>query len=78
MPGHGLRRRPISTSVFSPQIEGPGLLLHGEPARAAEEIAVHSSVDAQRYGAFFDFREKVGEYLRKLLNSSPALRRKQW
>ncbi len=68
---HGLRRRPISTSVFAPQAEGPGLLLHGEPSRAAEEIAVHSTVDAERYGRFCEFQKKIGPYLRNLLNTAP-------
>ncbi|MHC5066003.1 MAG: phytoene desaturase family protein [Planctomycetota bacterium] len=67
---HGLRRRPISTSVFAPQAEGPGLLLHGEPARAAEEIAVHSTADAERYAAFCEFQKKIGPYLRNLLNTA--------
>ncbi len=40
--------------VFAPQdpADGPGLLLHHDPALAAGEIEAHSAADARRYGDY--------------------------
>ena len=51
--------------------EGERLTLHGDEARATEEIGRHSSSDAERFGAWRAFLAKVGRVLDPLRRAAP-------
>ncbi len=59
--------------VFAPQdpADGPGLLLHHDPALAAGEIEAHSATDAQRYGEYREFIQRIRRFTRGLFDSEP-------
>jgi len=57
--------------VFSPQIDGPGLVLHGAPGAAAAEIAAHSARDVAAYTKFRDFIARVRRVVEPVLNDVP-------
>ncbi|MCH2133705.1 MAG: NAD(P)/FAD-dependent oxidoreductase [Phycisphaerales bacterium] len=67
-------------SVFAPQRaeDGPGLLLHHDPGRAAEEIARHSEQDAHRYGDYRAFIDRIRPFLRGLLETCPPTPNSIW
>ena len=59
--------------VFAPQHpdDGPGLLLHRDPARAAGEIETHSAADARRYGEYHAFLRRLRPFTSRLFESVP-------
>jgi phytoene dehydrogenase-like protein len=60
-------------AVLAPQdpVDGPGLLLHQDPALAAGEIEAHSAADARRYGDYREFIQRIRPFTRKLFDSEP-------
>lgn len=69
--GHGLVLEEGPAAVFAPQIDGRGLLLRHDPADAFEEIAAHSKHDAESYGRYRAFVDRVGGFVRRLLMDGP-------
>lgn len=65
------RRDPEDDAVFVPQLDGPGLLLHRDAARAAEEVRKHSPKDAEQYRAWRAFLDRVGTIVRGLVDGPP-------
>jgi phytoene dehydrogenase-like protein len=67
---HGLRPRAGRPDVLALDGDG-GLLLAGEPARAAAEIARRSARDAERYAEFRAFVERIGPLVRSFIDEPP-------
>ncbi len=59
--------------VFAPQHpdDGPGLLLHRDPARAAGEIETHSAADMRRYGEYHALLRRLRPFTSGLFDSEP-------
>lgn len=59
--------------VFAPQKsqDGPGLLLHHDASRAAEEIARHSEKDSKRYADYRAFIDRIRPLVMNLLENRP-------
>jgi phytoene dehydrogenase-like protein len=68
---HGLALRERPLPVFVPQRDGPGLLLHRDPREARAELLAHSEKDAESYGEWRAFLEKLKPVVSRLVNSSP-------
>ena len=64
---HGLKWRPDETPVFAPEESGRGLLLFRDPARAAAEIANHSSRDVDRYAHWRGFLDRIRGFVLRIL-----------
>jgi phytoene dehydrogenase-like protein len=83
---HGLEILPRNPSSFTPQLDGPGLLLGPDRAANQREIAFYSPVDAERYQPYQDWLERLAEQLEPVLERpAPDLpwlpsgwRRKGW
>jgi phytoene dehydrogenase-like protein len=69
---HGLRFRTTPPSVLALGPGSSGILLHGDPARAAEEIAKVSKRDAEQYLAFRTFVDRIRPVLERFLNEAPV------
>lgn len=68
---HGLVLTDSPPSVFAPQRDGPGLLLHHDPDRAHEEIAAHDAGDAERYANYRAFLDSIRPFFGRLLRGAP-------
>ncbi|MBI1853676.1 MAG: NAD(P)/FAD-dependent oxidoreductase [Planctomycetes bacterium] len=68
---HGLAFVAEEPPVFAPASDGPGLLLHRDPAKADAEIRAHSARDAKRYVEFRAFIGRVRGFIARLLNEPP-------
>lgn len=69
---HGLAFRSSPTPVFAPGTGGAGLLLYSDASRAAvREIRALSATDAERYGSFRGFLERVLPVVRRVLDEPP-------
>jgi len=64
----GLRLLPRDPSSFTPQADGPGLLLGPDAARSCREIARFSARDAERYPAYEAFLDRTARTLEPLLD----------
>jgi phytoene dehydrogenase-like protein len=64
---HGLKFLQSEPPVLIPQENGPGLLLHADPDRAAAEL----KGDAKAYAEFRAFLTRIRPLLRSLLDSPP-------
>ena len=69
--GHGLETDAELPPVFTPQTDGPGLLLHRDPAKAAPEIRKHSERDAESYFGYRRFIDRVGGVLNSVFDELP-------
>lgn len=69
---HGLRFRSTPPSVLALGPDASGILLHGDPARAAEEIGKVSKRDAEQYLAYRAFIDRVRPALERFLNEAPV------
>ena len=69
---YGLELSDGPPSIFTPQAAGKGLLLHHDPARAAEEVGRLATQDAERYGHFRQFVGRVRGFVNGLLDEAPA------
>ena len=69
--GCGLARATRRPDVLFVQAEGPSLLLAGERRAAADEIAHHSTLDAERYGEWRAFIEKISRVVEPLRREAP-------
>jgi len=58
-------------AIFAPQLDGPGLLLHSDPERAAGEIRRHSAQDAERYFQYRAFLARIRGVISDWLDHSP-------
>ncbi len=67
---HGLRLGD-PYDVFAPLPGGRGLVLAHDPKRAREEIAAFSARDADAYVEYRRFLDRVGGFVRRLLESEP-------
>jgi phytoene dehydrogenase-like protein len=61
---HGLELLPLDPLLFAPQRDGSGLIISGDPARAAAEIARFSKKDAAAFGAFCALAKNLASFLR--------------
>ena len=70
--GHGLkfRREPPSLLALGP--DRTGIVLHGDPKRAAAEIGKVSARDGERYLAYRAFLDRVRPVLERFLNEPPV------
>ncbi len=68
---HGLTRTDTPPPVFAPQTEGPGLLLHHDATRAAEELRAHSADDAVGYAEYRSFLARFRDVATRLLDELP-------
>ena len=68
---HGLRMIEAETRLFVPAPDGRALVLHGEPARSASEIARLSRKDADRYLDFHQTLGRIAGVLGDLLTMTP-------
>lgn len=68
---HGLTWSSTPAPVYAVGSEGSGLLLHHAPGRAHEGIARFSARDADRYGSYRAFNEKIQPLLRRWTESPP-------
>jgi phytoene dehydrogenase-like protein len=83
---HGLQILPRNPSSFTPQLDGPGLLLGPDREANRREIAYFSPADAERYQPYQDWLERLAEQLEPVLEGpAPDLpwlpsgwRRKRW
>ena len=67
----GLRLRGRAPDLLSLAEDGSGLVLHGDPARAAEAIGERSSRDAERYAAYRGFIDGIRGVLSGFLDRPP-------
>lgn len=68
---HGLELRSGAPSVFGPNGGARGLLLHNDPAKAAEELREVSPADVERYAAFRAFIDSVRDAVNGILDDMP-------
>lgn len=69
---HGLTLIPNRPSLILLQPGEAGLLLHGEPEKAAREIAVFSQKDAEAYPAYRAFIEKIAPVINGMFDELPT------
>ena len=69
--GLKLRWRQGPQAVFAPSTEGPGLLLHRDPERAASELEVWSKKDVEAYAQWRRFLVRVRGAVAGLLDGPP-------
>ena len=69
---HGFSLEKQATPVFIPQVDGPGLVHHRDPASASTELRVHSAKDAASYGAWRHGLKAYTKALDRHLDRSPA------
>ncbi len=70
--GHGLKPGPAPHRVFSPQTDGPGLVLSSVPDESVAEIARHSDRDARQFQVFGTFLGRLRKVIEPLLNKTPV------
>jgi phytoene dehydrogenase-like protein len=63
---HGLELLPLDPLLFAPLRGGNGLVISGDPARAADEIGRFSKQDAASFNAFCALGKKLTSFLRAL------------
>lgn len=68
---YGLKLRAEEAPVFAPEANGRGLLLWRDPKRAVEELAPHSQKDAQRYGEYRTFINRIAPVLKRVFDDAP-------
>jgi len=68
---HGLKVNPDPPSIYAPQRKGKGLLLHHDPERAAAEIGLFSTKDAEGYKEFRAFVNRVRPVVNGVLDNTP-------
>jgi phytoene dehydrogenase-like protein len=68
---HGLQMLEPDSRILAPSPEGRALVLYGDPAKSVQEIARHSSKDAQRYPEFVFTLDRLAAVIGKLLQQTP-------
>jgi phytoene dehydrogenase-like protein len=68
---HGLRIIRPESDVFAPTLDGRGLTLWRDPARAGAEIRAFSAKDAGRYPQFLESFRCISRVLRAVFNAVP-------
>jgi phytoene dehydrogenase-like protein len=68
---HGLKLHSDPPSLYVPQMENVGLLLHHDPAKAAKEIGKFSDKDVQRYKEYRAFIGRVRGVIRRFTDRPP-------
>jgi len=69
--GHGLALRDRRPSMYLPQADGPGILLHPDPAAAADELAKVSAADAKAFAEYCAFFKRIGGFFAKVMDTEP-------
>ena len=59
------------SAVFVPQTDGPGLLLHHDANRAAQEIGAASDRDAGRYAEYRAFLTRIARFVNGFFSETP-------
>ena len=68
---HGLQIVSPGAHVFAPTMDGAGLVLWNDAARAAQEIKRFSTRDAERYPAFLECFSRIAAVLRAVHDAVP-------
>jgi phytoene dehydrogenase-like protein len=68
---HGLELTAEPPPVFVPQVDGRGLLLSHDPAKAAPEIEAHSDRDVSRYAGYRQFFSRTRRFAAHVLAEPP-------
>jgi phytoene dehydrogenase-like protein len=69
--GHGLATEWAEASVVTARADGPPLVLWRDQAKAREEIAKHSTVDASKWEAFSTRMARLAGFLETLYTQEP-------
>ncbi|NIP82443.1 MAG: NAD(P)-binding protein, partial [Gemmatimonadetes bacterium] len=68
---HGLQHLDTTPPVLVPRRDGEAFLLWRDAGRAGEEIRRLSPADAERYGEYRAFLDRIAPVLRRLLDNPP-------
>jgi len=68
---HGLELASEPPSIYAPEKDAKGLLLHHDPLKAGDEISRFAARDAEQYESFRRFIDRVSGFVNGLLDDTP-------